>query len=652
MSGAPLWCPSKKEIAEANLSYFIKKCKKKNYKDLYKWSINSFEDFWAAFWEFSGIIGDKPSSWAIENRDSVEKAVFFKDAKINIVENLLKYRDNTPAIYSVCEGKKRRTLTHRDLYNQVSTCEQFFSHIGIKEGDRVACYLPNIPEAVIGMLATASHGCIFSTCSPDFGVAALIERFRQINPKILMITDGYFYNGKIFDMIGKVKDIVDALPSIEHIVIVPYVNNTIQPLSLKSPCIHVWSDIQKEFLPKEIALKRYPFNHPLFIAYSSGTTGMPKCIIHGAGGTLIQLMKEHQLHCDIKPLDVIFYFTTCSWMMWHWLIFALASGATLLLYDGSPIYPDIDYLFQLVEQYSIKLFGTSAKYLDNLSKHSLNVGSRYDLSSMKIMTSTGSPLLPATFRYVYENIKCDLHLASISGGTDIISCFVLGNPLAPVYEGEIQTPGLGMWVDAVDEKGHSLSVDEKGELVCRAAFPSRPLAFWGDIDGSLYHKAYFSRIPGMWCHGDFISKTDHGGFFIHGRSDATLNPGGVRIGTAEIYRQVESLGFIAEALAIGQPFEGDERIILFVKLQNGLSLSGALVEQIKNHIRLQTTPRHVPAIILQVPDIPRTKNNKIAELIVKDILLRRETKNKGALLNPESLDYFVELVSKPGFCGH
>ncbi len=643
-SQIPLWNPLEKSIVNANLTHFMKTVGKLTYGELYTWSIQNVEGFWEAIWSRCKVIGKSPSHFIIENKEDVEKALFFKDAYLNFSENVLRRRDDATAITFYGEEMHHYTLSYKDLYNQVSRLEQFLTSVSLRESERVGCYLPNIPEAIIGMLATATHGAIWSTCSPDFGTAALIDRFGQITPRILFIADGYYYNGKTFAVIDKLSKILEAIPSIEHVIVIPYLKEA--PLTLpecKGVTLHLWDDIVKNFPATDITFKQFPFNHPLYILYSSGTTGIPKCIIHSAGGTLLQHLKEHQLHCDIKRDDVIFYFTTCSWMMWHWLVSVLASEASILLYDGSPTYPRLDILFELADRHKVKLFGTSAKYLDSLSKNNINVKNTYALEKLCMITSTGSPLLPATFDYVYEHIKTDLCLASISGGTDIISCFVLGNPVAPVYRGEIQTAGLGLAVDVYRPDGTTADVGEQGELVCLTPFPSRPLCFWNDGKGERYHKAYFARFPNVWHHGDFIAKTIHKGFVIVGRSDAVLNPGGVRIGTAEIYRQVETLDFIMESLAIGQPFDGDERVLLFVRLKEGVILTEDLISIIKQHIRQHTTPRHVPAKIIQVPDIPRTKNNKIAELAVKQTILGKAVDNTSALLNPESLNYFKNL---------
>jgi acetoacetyl-CoA synthetase len=511
-------------------------------------------------------------------------------------------------------------------------------NIGIHPGDRVAGYMPNMPETMVAALGAAAVGAVWSSCSPDFGVQGVLDRFGQIEPRVLVSVDGYFFAGKRHDVMPRLEQIVRALPSVERTVIVSYAGTasaeTVIPRSIP------WSDWISKREDAAPAFEPLPFNHPLYILYSSGTTGVPKCIVHGAGGTLIQHLKEHQLHCDIQPGDRVFYFTTCGWMMWNWLVTALASEATLLLYDGSPVYPDGNVLFDLADDTGMTLFGTSAKFIDAVSKAGLSPMNTHRLTTVKTMTSTGSPLAPESFDFVYSHIKRDLHLASISGGTDIVSCFVLGIPTKPVWRGEIQARGLGMKVEVFDENGRSLPPGEKGELVCTMPFPSMPLGFWNDPDGRKYHAAYFETFPGVWRHGDYASLTEHGGVVIYGRSDAVLNPGGVRIGTAEIYRQVEQIDDVVESLVIGQHFDRDERIVLFVRLKDGLTLTPAIEDRIRRRIRENASPRHVPARILQVTEIPRTKSGKIVELAVRDVVHGREIGNREALANPEALEQF------------
>lgn len=644
-----LWSPSQEYIHSTRLSAFIHHVEEKeslqfkNYQHFHKWTKENGARFWRYVWEQCGVIGTEATSWTIEDENNMEKAKFFPTSRINFAENLLRRRDKEIAIQFFCEDKVERQLSYEEIYQQTSTLHQFLKSIHLQPLDRVGCYLPNMPETMIGMLATASLGAVWSTCSPDFGVPSLVDRFGQINPRVLFISDGYFYNGKTFGDIDKLAEICEKIPSIEHVVIVPLTQVAYTLPQIKGVEIHTLQDISAKFPPQEIIFERFPFNHPLYILYSSGTTGVPKCIVHGTGGTLLQHMKEHQLHSNIKQGDAVFYFTTCSWMMWHWLVSSLASEAKVVLYDGSPTYPKIDYLFEIAEKTGCKLFGTSAKYLDNLSKNHVSIKNLYTLKNLEVIASTGSPLLPATYDYVYAHIKSNLCLASISGGTDIVSCFVLGCPSIPVYRGEIQTAGLGLSIDVFDASGNSVPANVQGELVCTRPFPCQPVSFWNDPTGEKYHNAYFSTYPGIWHHGDFIAKTDHDGFIIYGRSDAVLNPGGVRIGTAEIYRQVEVLEFVTESLCIGQPLDGDERVLLFVKLKNALQLTDEMKEQIKKQIRTNTTPRHVPAKIIQVPDIPRTKNNKIAELAVKQVIMGKTVQNTGSLLNPEALDFYKNI---------
>jgi acetoacetyl-CoA synthetase len=567
-------------------------------------------------------------------------ARWFPGARLNFAENLLKRRDDGDAIVFRGEDRVRRRMSYADLNGEVSRLARAMREAGVTTGDRVAGMMPNMPETVIAMLAATSIGAVWSSCSPDFGVDGVIDRFGQIEPRLLFAAEGYFYNGKPVDCLEKLEEIVLRLPSVEQTIVVPYTR--------EEPCLApiaravAWGDFIADHEPGEIAFERLPFDHPVYILYSSGTTGAPKCIVHGAGGTLLQHMKEHVLHCDIKPDDRVFYFTTCGWMMWNWLVSTLASQATVLLYDGSPFYPSGHVLFDYADYEGMTLFGTSAKYIDALNKAGLKPRETHGLDTLKTMTSTGSPLAPESFDYVYRDIKADLHLASIAGGTDLISCFVLGNPVAPVWPGEIQTPGLGMAVDVFDPEGRSLR-GGKGELVCTQPFPSMPVGFWNDPDGGKYHAAYFERFAGVWHHGDFVEFTEHGGIVIYGRSDATLNPGGVRIGTAEIYRQVEQLDEVIESIVVGQDWDNDVRVVLFVVLREGLRLDDSLVGQIKTHIREHCSPRHVPAKVIQVRDIPRTKSGKITELAVRDIIHGRQVRNMEALANPEALDFYNNL---------
>jgi acetoacetyl-CoA synthetase len=649
MADKPLWQPSTAAIKQANLTQFIEKISNdsqapiSSYEDLYQFSLENPSDFWRSVWDFCGVEGKNKSDRVLVDADQIEKAQFFPDANLNYAENLLRRRDNDIAISFYGEDQTYQKLTFLEIYQQTASIAKKFLDWGIRPGDRIAGYLPNMPQTVIAMLAAASIGAVWSSCSPDFGIQGVVDRFSQIHPKVLLIADGYVYGGKIFSCLDRLDPIRSQLPSIEHVIIVPYgrpinaMDNHDLPTS-----INIWDNILKESTAQTIDFAQLPFNHPLFILFSSGTTGVPKCIVHGAGGTLLQHLKEHQLHCDIKPGDKVFYYTTCGWMMWNWLVSALASRASIVLYDGSPFFPDPEILFDIADREGITLFGTSAKYIDSLAKNGCQPLNNHPLSRLRMITSTGSPLAPESFQYVYQSIKQDVCLASISGGTDIISCFVLGNPTRPVWAGEAQTRGLGMAVDVFDEAGNPL-IGKKGELVCTQPFPSQPLGFWNDQNGQKYHTAYFSRFPNVWHHGDFVELTPHGGMIIHGRSDTVLNPGGVRIGTAEIYRQVEKIPEILESLAIGQSWEHDERVILFVHLKEGALLTNDLIKKIKTTIRQNTSPRHVPAKIIAVMDIPRTKNGKLAERAVRDLIHGEIPKNQESLANPEALQQYKNL---------
>jgi acetoacetyl-CoA synthetase len=610
-----------------------------DYQAFWRWSIDNSEKFWDAVWDFCGLIGDKGDT-VLADSDRMPGAQFFAQGRINYAENLLRCRDDAPAIIFRDEAGAERTLNYHDLYDAVSCWAQAFKAAGVGVGDRVAGYMPNMPETIIATLAAASLGAVWSSASPDFGVQGVIDRFGQIEPKILVTVDGYYYGGKEVDCLAKLREIIPRLPSVRQTVVVPFLSNAPLPEGAVRA-----QDFLKDTQAADIDFTRVPFNHPLFIMFSSGTTGIPKCIVHGHGGTLIQHVKEHRLQCDINKGDKVFYFTTCGWMMWNWLITALASEATLLLFDGNPFYPDGNALWDYTSKHGAMLFGTSAKYIDAMKQAGLRPKDTHDLSALRVMTSTGSPLVHESFDYVYDAIKTDLHLASISGGTDIISCFMLGNPISPVYRGEIQGAGLGMAVDIFDDDGKPMpSGAGSGELVCTKPFPSMPVKFWNDEDGAKYRAAYFERFENIWCHGDWVERTAQGGFIIHGRSDATLNPGGVRIGTAEIYRQVEQIPEIIESIAVGQDYAGDVRIILFVRLRQGAVLDDDLIARIKKQIRDGASPRHVPARVLAVADIPRTKSGKITELAVRDVIHGRKIKNVEALANPESLDLYKDLV--------
>jgi acetoacetyl-CoA synthetase len=604
---------------------------KSSYAELHRWSVESSADFWELVWRFGQVRGD-PGGRRLINPQQMPGAKFFPEGRLNYAENLLRARDATPAIAFWGEDRIKRYLSRRQLYDLVSRMAQALADAGVGKGDRVAGYLPNVPEATAALLATASLGAVWSSCSPDFGVQGVLDRFGQIEPKILFCADGYLYNGKEFDSQEKASQVLDALPSVEECVVIDY---------LGAPATAGTSlyEFLEPFEPTNITFAQVEFNHPLYILYSSGTTGVPKCIVHGTGGALLQHLKEHRLHSDVKAGDRLFYFTTLGWMMWNWLVSGLASEATLLLYDGSPFVGRGKVMFDLADAEGMTHFGTSAKFIDAIAKAGLKPRETHRLEKLRAVLSTGSPLAPEGFDYVYQNVKSDVCLSSISGGTDIVSCFVLGNPTGPVWRGEIQAKGLGMAVEVFSEEGRPVR-GEKGELVCTRPFPSMPVGFWNDPDGSKYRAAYFEKYPGVWRHGDWCEETEHGGIIIYGRSDTVLNPGGVRIGTAEIYRQVEQLDEVVESLVIGQDWEGDVRVVLFVKLQESETLDEALVAKIKRRIRDNTTPRHVPAKIVQVADIPRTKSGKIVELAVREVVHGRPVKNLEALANPEALEHF------------
>jgi acetoacetyl-CoA synthetase len=612
-----------------------------DYAALHRWSVTEPGQFWQSVWSQCGVIGDGADGPVLEDAVRMPGARWFPGARLNFAENLLRRRDRSAAIIFWGEDRLKTSVTFAELYSEVSRLSQALRAAGVKPGDRVAGYMPNLPGTIIAMLATASLGAIWSSCSPDFGAQGVLDRFGQIEPRVLFAADGYFYNGKTIDLLPRLKEIAAGLPSVEKLVVVPYTQP--RPRLADIPRAVNVHDLMAPWRPREIAFERFPFNHPLYILYSSGTTGVPKCIVHGAGGTLLQHLKEHQLHVDLKPGERMLYFTTCGWMMWNWLASALATRATLALYDGSPMMAGGRILFDYADAARVTVFGTSAKFLDGAAKAGLRPRQTHRLTAMKALLSTGSPLAPEGFDYVYREVKTDLHLASIAGGTDIISCFVLGNPTEPVWRGEIQCPGLGMKVEVQDDQGRPVR-GEKGELVCAAPFPSMPVGFWDDPDGAKYRAAYFEKIPGVWCHGDYIEQTARGGYVIYGRSDAVLNPGGVRIGTAEIYRQVESLEEVMESLVIAQDWPpghaGDVRVVLFVRLREGLRLDDALVEKIKRRVRDNASPRHVPARIVQVPDIPRTRSGKIVELAVRNVVHGRPVKNLEALANPEALAHY------------
>ena len=636
----PLWQPDQQLLDQANMSRFMAEANRLNhlsitdYEGLYQWSVADKEIFWSMIWDFCEVIGDKGERVLIDG-DDIEKAQWYPDATLNFAENLLRNKSNEIAIYFRTEDQVEYSLTYRELYQQVASVADWLRNNGLQAGDRVAAFMPNMPETVVAMLAATSLGAVWTSTSPDFGEESVIDRFGQTEPRFLFTVDGYFYNGKKLDLADKVSSIVAALPSVEKTVQVNLVG------SASSTGATDWADIianpvsSIEFTPRR-------FNDPLYVLYSSGTTGKPKCITHKVGGVLLQHLKEHMLHSDIRPGDRVFYFTTCGWMMWNWLVSALASKASLVLYDGSPFYPDGNVLWDYAEVVDMTLFGTSAKYIDALKKNNLAPGKKFNLSQLRTICSTGSVLAPESFDYVYQAIKADVCLASVSGGTDLISCFVIGCPLLPVYRGESQCRGLGMAVEVYDDDGKSLQ-NQKGELVCTQTFPSQPAFFWADESGEKYHDAYFARFPNIWHHGDYVMLNERGGIVIYGRSDATLNPGGVRIGTAEIYRHVEQLDEVVESIVIGQDWDSDVRVVLFVVLRTGLSLTEDLSKKIRHAVREKCTPRHMPAKVIQVSEIPRTKSGKIVELAVREVVHNRPVKNIHSLANPQALDLYRDL---------
>ena len=637
-----LWSPSEDRIRQSRMTEFLQfvndafAADATDYTTLWQWSIEHRDLFWSAMWEYAGVVSLQSWNEPLIDGDQMPGAKWFSGAKLNFAENLLRFDDDQRAIVAWNEDGRSGELTYRELRVEVARVADWLRSQGIGVGSRVAAYLPNIPETVIAMLAAAAVGATFSSCSPDFGVEGVVDRFGQVEPEILFAVDECRYAGKTHDCRPRIDEITRKIPSIRSTVVIPFSRD---PEGSAANSV-LWNEIQPTDAPLEF--EQLPFDHPLYILFSSGTTGVPKCIVHGAGGTLLQHFKEHQLHTDLRRDDRLFYFTTCGWMMWNWLVSGLATGCTIVLYDGSPFHPQPGHLWDMVDAERITVFGTGAKYISAIEKAGVVPRESHRLDSLRAILSTGSPLMPESFDYVYTQIKSDVCLSSISGGTDIVSCFVLGNPIQPVYRGEIQSAGLGMAVDVFDDEGNSLETG-KGELVCTKPFPSMPVGFWNDPDGSKYQAAYFDRFPNVWHHGDFAEKTQHDaitGYIIHGRSDAVLNPGGVRIGTAEIYRQVETFDEVLESLAVGQQWEGDERIILFVRLRDDVEISEELQAAIRTRIRQNASPRHVPAVIAAVPDLPRTKSGKIAEIAVREVIHDRPVKNQHALANPESLEDF------------
>jgi len=642
---APLWRPDPARVAAARVTAFRRRLSARlardvpDYRALHARSVGDPEAFWSELWQFADVIGEMGDP-VLERAADMPGARFFPNARLNFAENVVRRSDEAPAILAETERGATRAISWAELRRDVGRVAQALRRTGVGTGDRVAGIVANVPEAMIAALGAAAIGAVWSSCSPDFGVEGVLDRFGQIAPALLVAVDGYCYAGKTYDVTAKVETVARALPSLRGTVVVPLLEA--RPTVASIPRATLWPDWLEGTPDPDPRYERFPFHQPLYILYSSGTTGAPKCIVHGAGGTLVQHLKEHQLHCDIGAGDRVLYVTTCGWMMWNWLVTVLASGATVVLYDGAPFHPRVARLFELVDRLGVTLFGTSAKFLDAVRKADYRPIEHHALTSLKTITSTGSPLLPESFDFVYDAIKTDVHLASISGGTDIVSCFVGGNPAAPVWRGEIQARGLAMDVDVFDGDRRSLAL-EPGELVCKSPFPSMPVGFWNDPDGAKYRAAYFARFPGVWCHGDWMRFTEHDGAIIFGRSDATLKPGGVRIGTAEIYRQVEQFPEVLESLAVGQRWEGDERIVLFVRLAPGLALDEGLRERIRDRLRRHASPRHVPARIIPVSDIPRTKSGKVVELAVRDVIHGRVVPNRDALANPEALDLYRDL---------
>ena len=641
-----LWEPTGQQIADANMTRYIEKVNEwtgqslADYHELYEWSVTEIGHFWESLWQFFDIIHSKKYTRVVDNPLEMPGADWFKGAELNFAENLLRYRDDQTALVFKSEAKDAVRITYGELYDQVARMAQSLKEAGVVKGDRVAGFMPNMIEAVVAMLAAASIGAVWSSCSPDFGIKGVLDRFGQIEPKVLFCPDGYFYNGKPFDSLQRVAGIIDKLPATEKVVVVPYIHE--KPDLGKLPRSILWSDFISDKTDLKITFEQLPFDHPLYIMYSSGTTGKPKCMVQSAGGILINQLKEHVLHTDLKREDNLFYFTTCGWMMWNWLVCSLGVGATAILFDGSPFYPGPEVLWDLAEKEKMTVFGTSARYITALDQAGAKPGSQFDLTHLRALLSTGSPLPVEGFEYVYREVKQDLQLASISGGTDINGCFAGGNPTGAVYAGQLQCRQLGMRVKAYDANGKSV-MNQTGELVCEAATPSMPIYFWNDPDGEKYRKAYFDRFPGIWCHGDFIEITDQQGVVIYGRSDATLNPGGVRIGTADIYPVVDALPEVTDSLVVGQDWDNDVRVVLFVKLESGCELNEDLVNRIKKAVRTNTTPRHVPAKIIKIDDIPYTLNMKKVELAVRNVIHGKPVTNRDALANPESLDLYEDL---------
>jgi acetoacetyl-CoA synthetase len=641
-----LWQPSEKRIKQTHMYRFMQLINERfgfsftQYEELYQWSIDNIPEFWAVMWDFAPVIYSESYVEVVDDLFKMPGAKWFSGAKLNFAQNLLRYKDSHTALIFKSESGESRKLNYAELYDQVARLAVSLKELGVKPGDRIAGFMPNMPEAIIAMLAAAGIGAVWSSCSPDFGIKGVLDRFGQIQPKVLFTADGYFFKGKKIDSLDRVSQILKKIPSVKTVVVTPYTDPN--PDFRQIPDAVLFNDFKSSKNGLETDFEQLPFDHPLYIMYSSGTTGLPKCMVQSAGGILIHHLKELMLHTDLKRKDTIFYFTTCGWMMWNWLASSLAVGATLVLFDGNPFYPDSGALWKMAQDLKISIFGTSAGYIAALQSAEEKPGKKFDLSNLRTILSTGSPLSKEGFEFVYKEIKSDLQLASISGGTDLNGCFALGNPMGPVYSGELQCRGLAMKVEAYDENGKSV-INRQGELVCSAPFPSMPIYFWDDPDGKKYHSAYFDVYPGVWRHGDFIEINDRGGVTIYGRSDATLNPGGVRIGTAEIYRQMELLPEIEDSLVVGQNWKNDVRVVLFVKLSKGFELNDELREKIRNTIRINTSPRHVPSKIIEIADIPYTLNMKKVELAVKKVIHNEPVLNKDALRNPEALAYYEKI---------
>ncbi len=642
--GKLLWEPSKERILNSNMKRFMDIINRKygkaftDYPGLYNWSVENIPDFWAEMWNFAGIIASKPYDRVIDDITKMPGAKWFEGSRLNFAENLLRYRDGQTALIFKGEDQDAIRMTYAELYDEVARLSASLRKAGVVKGDRVVGFMPNMPQSIIAMLAATSIGGVWSSCSPDFGIKGVLDRFGQIKPKVIFTANGYSFKGKRLDCLERISDILKELPSIEKVVVVPYTEAD-PDISRVPKAVH-YRDFLSSGKGLNIKFEQLPFDHPLYIMYSSGTTGLPKCMVQCAGGILVHQLKEMLLHTDMRRSDTIFYFTTCGWMMWNWLTSALGVGATLVLFDGNPFHPEPGALWKMAQEEKISVFGTSAGYITALQNAGVKPGKTYDLANLRTILSTGSPLSMENFEYVYMDIKPDVQLASISGGTDLNGCFALGNPMGPVYSGELQCRGLAMKVEAFDENGKPV-INQQGELVCTAPFPSMPIYFWDDPDGKKYYNAYFDVYPNVWRHGDFIEINDRGGVTIYGRSDATLNPGGVRIGTAEIYRQMEQFDEIEDSVVVGQDWKNDVRVILFVKMAPGYELTEAVKKKIVNTIRINASPRHVPAKILSVPDVPYTLNMKKVELAVKKVIQNKPVLNKDALRNPEALDFYA-----------